>query len=67
MGIGTTIFGVILFIIMNALNKRENDRIVSYVTAKAREMMEDPNSRQNFNAQYEMHQNQQADGPNGIK
>lgn len=63
------VIGILLFLAMNALNNRENKRVVRYVTMKAEEMMMDRNSRQNFNSQFQNHYPGAcaSDGPNGIK
>ena len=51
---------------MNILNKREHDRILAYVRAKAEEMVNDVNSRQRFNREYANHL-PNSEGPNGIR
>ena len=65
-GCGVALFGVVLAYVMNALNKRENARIIAYVAAKAEEMRNDVNSRQRFNENYGRCTQGQL-GPNGVK
>jgi len=59
--------GLALAVVMNWLNKREHDRIVSYVSAKAEEMHLSEHSRQRFNVMASEGQVQEdQNGPYGV-
>ncbi|TRY70908.1 hypothetical protein TCAL_07528 [Tigriopus californicus] len=66
MGLGLATTGIIIGIIMNVLNKRENNNFIRYVSYQAEAMKNDHNSRQKFNEAGECFP-PEATGPNGLR
>lgn len=67
MGTGMVAVGLVLSVIMNCINRREHRLLVTYVEAKAEEMLEDTSHRQKFNKNYPEFIPQGLNGPNGFK